>query len=45
MEAHLAEATNQTQENFEKYNTLKHKLEQRMYEWEILSEQLEEAKA
>ena len=31
----------QTQENFDKYNTLKRHLEQRMYEWELLSEQLE----
>ena len=31
----------QTQENFDKYNTLKRHLEQRMYEWELLAEQLE----
>ena len=38
----LAEVEGQSQENFEKYNRLKRALEQRMYEWEILSEQLEE---
>ncbi len=31
----------QTAENFDHYNALKRHLEQRMYEWEILSEQLE----
>jgi len=44
MEEKLALPENQTQENFEAYNGLKRKLEQRMYEWEILSEQLEELK-
>ena len=44
MESRLADPANQTQENFENYNNLKHKLEQRMYEWELLSEQLEELK-
>ena len=34
----------QTADNFDKYNSLKRHLEQRMYEWEILSEQLEELK-
>ena len=34
----------QTAENFDRYNTLKRHLEQRMYEWEILSEQLENIK-
>ena len=29
---------NQTQENFQKYETVKHKVEQKLYEWEILSE-------
>ena len=38
----LAEVEGQSPENFEKYNRLKRSLEQRMYEWEILSEQLEE---
>lgn len=45
IETMLAEPANQTQDNFDKYNTLKRKLEQRMYEWELLSEQLETAKA
>ena len=31
----------QTAENFDRYNSLKRHLEQRLYEWEILSEQLE----
>ena len=34
----LALPENQTQENFQKYETVKHKIEQKMYEWEILSE-------
>ena len=38
----LAEVDGQSPENFEKYNRLKRSLEQRMYEWEILSEQLAE---
>ena len=38
----LAEVEGQSPENFEKYNRLKRSLEQRMYEWEILSEQLNE---
>ncbi len=38
----LAEVEGQSPENFEKYNRLKRSLEQRMYEWEILSEQLDE---
>jgi len=38
----LAEVAGQSPENFEKYNRLKRSLEQRMYEWEILSEQLAE---
>ena len=38
----LAEVEGQSPENFEKYNRLKRSLEQRMYEWEILSEQLAE---
>ena len=40
----LAEVEGQSPENFEKYNRLKRSLEQRMYEWEILSEQLDEVK-
>ena len=38
----LAEVEGQSPENFEKYNRLKRSLEQRMYEWEILSEQLDD---
>lgn len=38
----LAEVDGQSPDNFEQYNRLKRSLEQRMYEWEILSEQLED---
>lgn len=38
----LAEVEGQSPENFEQYNRLKRSLEQRMYEWEILSEELAE---
>lgn len=38
MEVSLNDPANQTQENFAKYEHIKHQLEQRMYEWEILSE-------
>ena len=38
----LAEVEGQSPENFEKYNRLKRDLEHRMYEWELLSEQLAE---
>ena len=41
MESLLAEPANQTQERFTQYEQLKHRLEQRMYEWELLSEQLD----
>lgn len=41
MERLLAEPANQTQERFTQYEQLKHRLEQRMYEWELLSEQLD----
>lgn len=41
MEATLAQVEQQTQENFDKYNGLKRELEHRMYEWELLAEQLE----
>ena len=34
----LAQAENQTAENFQKYETIKHTIEQKMYEWELLSE-------
>ncbi len=40
----LADVAGQSPENFEKYNRLKRDLEHRMYEWEILSEQLDEVK-
>lgn len=36
-----ADPSQQTAENFDHYNSLKRHLEQRMYEWEILAEQLE----
>ena len=38
MEQVLAMPENQTQENFQKYESIKHQIEQKMYEWEILSE-------
>lgn len=38
MELSLNDPANQTQENFAKYEHIKHALEQKMYEWEILSE-------
>ena len=38
IEQMLALPENQTQENFQKYETVKHKIEQKMYEWEILNE-------
>ena len=41
MEGLLTEPANQTQERFTQYEQLKHRLEQRMYEWELLSEQLD----
>ena len=34
----LSEPENQTPEMFQKYETIKHQIEQKMYEWEILSE-------
>ena len=34
----LSEPANQTPENFQKYETVKHQIEQKLYEWEILSE-------
>ena len=37
MEALLNEPANQTTENFEKYEHIKHTIEQKLYEWEILS--------
>lgn len=38
MEQLLAITGNQTTENFQKYETIKHQIEQKLYEWEILSE-------
>ena len=38
METILSEPANQTPENFQKYESIKHQIEQKMYEWEILSE-------
>ena len=38
MEEALNDPANQTQENFAKYEHIKRELEQKMYEWEILSE-------
>jgi ATP-binding cassette subfamily F protein 3 len=38
MEQILSLPKNQTQENFRKYESIKHQIEQKMYEWEILSE-------
>ena len=35
----LALPENQTQENFQQYESIKHRIEQKMYEWEILSEE------
>ena len=35
----LALPENQTQENFHKYESVKHQIEQKMYEWQILSEE------
>ena len=39
MEEQLNDPANQTQENFAKYEHIKRELEQKMYEWEILSEE------
>ena len=39
MEQLLALPENQTTENFQKYETIKHQIEQKLYEWEILSEE------
>ena len=38
MEELLALPENQTTENFHQYESIKHQIEQKMYEWEILSE-------
>ena len=39
MEQLLAITENQTTENFQKYETIEHQIEQKLYEWEILSEE------
>lgn len=39
MESLLNDPANQTPENFEKYEHIKHTIEQKLYEWEILSDQ------
>ena len=38
LETILSEPANQIPENFQKYESIKHQIEQKMYEWEILSE-------
>ena len=38
LEELLADITHQTTENFQRYEHIKHEIEQRLYEWEILSE-------
>ena len=35
----LTEIENQTTENFQRYEHIKREMEQRLYEWEILSEE------
>ena len=39
MEQQLSMPDNQTAENFQKYESIKHQIEQKLYEWEILSEE------
>ena len=39
MEQLLTDVTHQTIENFQRYDHIKHEIEQRLYEWEILSEE------
>jgi ATP-binding cassette subfamily F protein 3 len=39
IEALLAIPENQTPEMFQKYETIKHQIEQKIYEWELLSEE------
>ena len=38
IETLLSDPANQTTENFQRYEHIKHEMEQRLYEWEILSE-------
>jgi ATP-binding cassette subfamily F protein 3 len=40
LEEKLSNIAEQTPENFQRYEHVKHEIEQRMYEWEILSEEL-----
>ena len=39
IETLLADIAPQTAENFQRYEHIKHEMEQRLYEWEILSEE------
>ncbi len=39
IETLLADVAHQTTENFQRYEHIKHEMEQRLYEWEILSEE------
>ena len=39
IEALLADVAHQTSENFQRYDHIKREMEQRLYEWEILSEE------
>ena len=39
LEQMLADVAHQTAENFQKYEHIKHEIEKRMYEWELLSEE------
>ena len=39
LETLLADVAQQTTENFQRYEHIKHEIEQRLYEWEILSEE------
>ena len=38
MEALLNQPENQTADNFQRYESIKHQIEQKMYEWELLSD-------
>ena len=39
LEQLLASPENQTPENFHQYDSIKHQIEQKLYEWEILNDQ------
>jgi cell division protein FtsB len=39
LETLLSDLDNQTPENFQRYEHIKREMEQRLYEWEILSEE------